>query len=71
MRKFLILALSVFALVACEKDKTDTPTTTADSSVDQTSQDAVAAPDSVTPTEDVTTSVDATPVSAPDAVTAG
>lgn len=51
MRKILVLALSVVALVACEKEKTDAADTTGDTAavVDTTNQDAVAAPDSATP----------------------
>ena len=68
MRSFLILALSVLILASCDKEKTDKPNLVADSSVtDSTVQDAVAAPDSVTPAEDVTVSVDVTPVASEDA----
>ena len=61
MRKFLVFAVLSLGLIACEKDKTDTPTTGADAStsVDGTVQDGVA------PSEDVTASVDVTSTTSP------
>ena len=61
MRKLLILAVLCFGLIACEKDKTDTPATAADAStaVDGSTQDGVQT------AEDVTASVDVTATTGP------
>ena len=64
MRKLLILSVLALSLFACDKEKSEeTPT---DVTVTDASQDAVGAPDAVTPADDVTASVDATPVSSTD-----
>jgi len=67
MRKLLIMSVLVLGLVACdkEKDKTDTPVTDA-SVTDSAASDSVAEPDAVTPSTDVTESVDVTATSPAD-----